>query len=174
MWWVTTAYVTCEYYYSSMKGWLNENWIHIINKTVDYVIKVFYICPSVGQKTKLTSFCCKVLDTRALCCLSTPPNHIHGVCRKRDWRNRIFEVTFDCPARPWPSLIVPQSRGIRRKNPSANTTAGTLSQIRQKMWQLTICHISPEEEGKYFLVTKSVCKAACPPCETRSLLMVDR
>ena len=125
------------------------------------------------KRLKLLHFVARSL-TPELCIVYPLPQTTFTVCRKRDWRNRIFEVTFDCPARPWPSLIVPQSRGIRRKNPSANTTAGTLSQIRQKMWQLTICHISPEEEGKYSLVTKSVCKAACHPCETTSLLMVNR
>ena len=160
-----------------MKGWLNENWIHIMNKTGDYLMCIYYIiympcCWS--KKLNFLRFVARSLTLELCVVFPLPQNHIHGVCRKRDWRNRIFEVTFDCPARPWPSLIVPQSRGIRRKNPSANTTAGTLSQIRQKMWQLTICHISPEEEGKYSLVTKSVCKAACPPCERRSLLMEDR
>ena len=146
-----------------------------MNKTVDYLLHIYDIYALLlVKRLNLLRFVARSLTPELCVVFPLPPNHIHGVCRKRDWRNRIFEVTFDCPARPWPSLIVPQSRGIRRKNPSANTTAGTLSQIRQKMWQLTICHISPEEEGKYSLVTRSVCKAACPPCETRSLLMVNR
>ena len=66
------------------------------------------------------------------------------VCRKRDWRNCIVEVTFDCraiiaPTRPW--LALPQSRPRNSEeksiskhdsrqfvaDPSGNATADNLS-----------------------------------------------
>ena len=67
--------------------------------------------------------------------------HPHSwVCRKRDWRNRIVEVTFDCSSPP-----LPDPPSIKRQEFGGK--------IHQQTWQPTVCRRSIRKYDNWQFVT---------------------